>query len=275
MEQDRTEELIAGYAIGYLDDEEIAEAEYLLKTDPNARALLAELEEVTAGLTLSVDPVELPAGSLNRLRTKAGVMDQPINPSADQPGSMVERPQTTAPQALSSEKVVSFEARSRRNAFRSGSMLAYAAVLALFIVTGLTTFLWLNTRNELQQAQQSNQELASVISSPNLKVTDLKPLADSVNGTMRLYSDPATNKAYLVTYNLSQLPSDKEYEAWLITGDNQAHKAGLLGSGGSQVYELDTNQKIDQYKLVAVTIEKAGGVEKSDQKPILAGTIPV
>src|SRR4051794_27804674 len=80
MDNETIQELIAGYAIGALDEAEIAQAEKLLLTNEQARELLAEFEAVTTGLALSVEPVEMPAGSLERLREKAGISSA-INPA--------------------------------------------------------------------------------------------------------------------------------------------------------------------------------------------------
>src|SRR5690348_11154039 len=85
IDNEKIQELIAGYAVGALDDTENSQAEQLLQTSEEARQLLAEFQEVTAGLALSVDPVELPAGSLDRLRQKAGfaaaVTNPPVQPA--------------------------------------------------------------------------------------------------------------------------------------------------------------------------------------------------
>src|SRR5690242_11463762 len=82
MDQDRVRELLAGYALNSLEEDEYAEVQLILENDPQARVLLAEFEELTAGLALTAPPVDLPAGSLNRLRLKAGVA---ADPPATQP----------------------------------------------------------------------------------------------------------------------------------------------------------------------------------------------
>jgi anti-sigma-K factor RskA len=150
----------------------------------------------------------------------------------------------------------------------------------LFVTTAVFGLLWLNTNSRLDQAEQARQGLAGILSAPGLKVADLKATstANATEGNLRLYADPTSNKVYLVAQNLTGLPADKEYEAWLITGDNQAHRAGLLGSGvnnGAAIFTLTASAPVDQYKLVALTIEKKGGVDKSTQQPVLVGAIPV
>jgi anti-sigma-K factor RskA len=278
MDSDTIQELIAGYAVGALDEAETLEAEKLLETNAEARELLAEFEAVTAGLALSVEPVALPAGSLERLRQKAGVDLSPgQNPPANEPHPRLQSIEGGQAGLSQNNKA----SRSGRNTFwRASTFGAYAAALVLFITTAVFGLLWLNTNSRLDQAEQTRQGLAGILSAPGLKVADLKATSASTatDGNLRLYADPASNKVYLVARNLTDLPSDKEYEAWLITADNQAHPAGLLGSGVNNeaaIFTLTASVPVNQYKLVALTIEKKGGVDKPTQQPVLAGTIPV
>jgi anti-sigma-K factor RskA len=278
MDSDTIQELIAGYAVGALDEAEILEAERLLQTHVEARELLAEFEAVTAGLALSVEPVEMPAGSLERLRQKAGVdLSTGQTPPTNEPRlrlHSMEGGQAGLAQNTNLPK-------SGRNTYwRASTFGAYAAALVLFITTAVFGLLWLNTNSRLDQAEQARQGLAGILSAPGLKVADLKATtsATATDGNLRLYADPASNEVYLVARNLTDLPSDKEYQAWLITGDNQPHPAGLLGSGvnnDAAIFALTATVPLDQYKQVALTIEKKGGASTPTLPPVLAGTIPV
>ena len=75
METDETQQLIIDFALGTLDIDKQLYVQHLLQTDPQAQALLAELTTVFDTLNLSVEPVELPSGSLQRLRHKANASD--------------------------------------------------------------------------------------------------------------------------------------------------------------------------------------------------------
>ncbi len=253
-ERDKLQDLMAGYALDSLDEAERAEAEQLIKTNPQARKWLDEFQFVTNGLALSVKPVELPAGSLNRLRQKAGIASPASN-------------------------IVDFKPRpaaaTRPRPVRSFG-LAWAAALVLFITSAVFGTLWVNTTQDLTQAQTNNRNLASLLVSPSLKVSDLQSTGPVTGGSWRVYSDPSNPKAYLVAQNMATLPADKEYEAWFITADSRADKAGLLGTGatvGPTVFALNSGTAVNQYNRVAITIEKKGGVDKTDQKPILLGNL--
>ncbi len=115
-----------------------------------------------------------------------------------------------------------------------------------------------------------------MLASSSMQVTALKPASAPVGGSLMLYTDSANDRAYLVSNNLTGLPGDKEYEAWLVTDDNRVLKAGMLGAGGNEspsVHDLIVQEPVNRFKLVVITVEKKGGVEKSEQQPVLIGTI--
>lgn len=266
IDNEKIQELIAGYSVGALDETENAQVEELLQTSEEARQLLAEFQEVTAGLALSVDPVELPDGSLERLRQKAGfaaaVTNQLVQPAPPRP--------LTAP--------IPIQGRTARKTFWTTSTLAaMAAALVLFVTTAVFAVLWLNTNSKLDQAEQNRQALAAILAAPQLKTAVLQPTDSTAEGKVRVYADPATNKVYMVAQDMTALSGDKEYEAWLITADNQPHAAGLMGngvnSGSGVVFELKATVPVDQYKTVALTVEKKGGSPTPTSPPVMAGSI--
>ena len=276
MDNDTIQELIAGYAIGALDEAELVQVQDLLQTNEQARELLAEFEAVTIGLALSVEPVEMPSGSLERLRQKAGV-DLASKPA---PQHTEARPRLVSMEGGQSgpDHKDNYSTLPKKSYWQTKSLLAYAAAMVLFVTTAVFGLLWVNTNNKLDATEQDRVAFASILAAPGLKVADLKATGSSADGSVRLYADPSTNKVYMVAQNLTTLPSDKEYEAWLITADSQSHQAGLLGTGvnkGAGVFELTATVPISQYKQVALTIEKKGGASTPTLPPVLAGTMPI
>jgi anti-sigma-K factor RskA len=65
---------------------------------------------------------------------------------------------------------------------------------------------------------------------------------------------------------LDEAPDGKTYEAWVIEGD-EAVAAGLF-SGGDERTVVPLAVPVPEGAIVAVTVEKAGGVEQSTQDPI-------
>ncbi len=266
IDNEKIQELIAGYAVGALDESENAQVEQLLRTSEEARQLLAEFQEVTAGLALSVDPVELPTGSLERLRLKAGFDATGVS---TQPAPSTLRP-LNAPTPIQTKA-------ARKSFWTTSTLAALAAALVLFVTTTVFAALWLNANNKLDQSEQNRQALAAILAAPQLKTAVLQPTGSNSDGKVRLYADPATNKVYLVAQDMTALPGDKEYEAWLITADKQPHPAGLMGSGvntaNGVVFELSPAAPVDQYKQVALTIEKKGGSPTPTLPLVMAGSI--
>ncbi len=286
MDRDEMQDLMAGYALGILETDEQDQARRLIETDPEARTLLAEFEYVTQGLAMSVEPVEMPAGSLERLRQKAGITaPTPAQVASDTPAPLrLVQPHPTETSAVPARADRQPEAGKIvpiRRSFWSGGRgvgLSYAAALVLFITTAVFGVLFLNTQSKVSDAERTQREFASVLAAPGLKVTELKSTAGTVAGSTRVYTDPATGRAYLVAQNLNALPDDKVYEAWFINANNQPVKAGLLGTGrGSDkepiVYALDTRGNLQNSKVVAITIEKQGGSDTPSLPPVLAGQL--
>jgi anti-sigma-K factor RskA len=246
------EDLIIGYSLNNLTAEQRAQAERLLESDPRARDLLAEWQHTAGNLALLVEPQPLPAGSLNRLRQKAGVpliLERPTGQSAPPP--------------------IPLQTRQKSN--NRQTWAAIAAAVVFFLISAVLLVLLLNANGQLNR----NQEIVALLASPDLSVVELQANESNVSGTVRYYADTRRDKAYLVVQNLNALPGDKEYEAWFLTPDSKAQKAALLGSGGSNyaVFELDTKGNLDQFSVVAITIERKGGVDQPTQNPILVAEV--
>jgi len=145
----------------------------------------------------------------------------------------------------------------------------------LALATLATGWLWLDARSQQAMLANRNQELTALLATPNLRLTELKPANGETQATLRLYSDPTTDKAYLVAQNLASLPADKEYEVWFVTSNSQSHMAGLLGTGGNRpaIFTLVTNGQLPNYQKAAITIERQHGVEKPTTTPVLTGTM--
>ena len=67
---------------------------------------------------------------------------------------------------------------------------------------------------------------------------------------------------------LSAAPSGKTYEAWVIPAGGVPRPAGLFPGGGSTTLHLSGT--VPRKAVVAVTVERAGGVNAPTQKPIFS-----
>jgi anti-sigma factor RsiW len=77
----------------------------------------------------------------------------------------------------------------------------------------------------------------------------------------------AGGKGALVVSNLASAPAGKTYEAWVIK-DGKAAPAGTFG-GGEATIVIRLTRALPTGAIVAVTIERAGGVEQPTRKPII------
>lgn len=265
QEHDRIHELIIGLALKILDEKEELEAQRLLESDPAARTLYNEMLQTVDLLAYEAEPASLADGSLGRLRQKAGFA-APVRLT-------VEFAENHAGRFRSIRQAQTPDLPTRRSpTIFQRPVLAYAAALVFAVTAGLFGILWATGAG---RSVSYEQELSTLLAAPNLKITELKAADPKMQGSVRVYADPATNKVYLVTQNLANLPVDKVYEAWVITTRDEPLNAGLVGSGGNNttVYRLDARGNLDNVKLVAITIEKSGGVDKPSQQPIMVGQL--
>jgi anti-sigma-K factor RskA len=75
------------------------------------------------------------------------------------------------------------------------------------------------------------------------------------------------NKAALVLSNLAAAPPGKTYEAWVIKGKSVS-PAGVF-PGGSPTIVLRLSHAVPAGAVIAVTVERAGGVDQPTAKPFI------
>jgi anti-sigma-K factor RskA len=75
------------------------------------------------------------------------------------------------------------------------------------------------------------------------------------------------NEATLVVKDLAPAPAGKTYEAWVIQDDKPV-PAGTFVGGGQVAFPL--TRKVPEGAIVAVTLERAGGVDQPTTDPVFA-----
>jgi anti-sigma-K factor RskA len=78
----------------------------------------------------------------------------------------------------------------------------------------------------------------------------------------------ANGQATVRFTGLEAAPSGKTYELWVIPKGQSPQRAGLFHGGASTTIQLEGN--VPQNAVVAVTIERAGGVRAPTTTPILS-----
>jgi anti-sigma-K factor RskA len=85
-------------------------------------------------------------------------------------------------------------------------------------------------------------------------------------GRGRLVVAPG-GQAVMVVDGLAAAPSGKTYEVWVIRGTTP-RRAGLFAGGGRSVVAVDGT--VPQDAVVAVTLERSGGVDAPTTTPLVA-----
>jgi anti-sigma-K factor RskA len=83
----------------------------------------------------------------------------------------------------------------------------------------------------------------------------------------------ADGRATLIVADLGPAPSDKTYEAWVIE-DGKATAAGLFKGGGDPT-AVRLTRPVRDGAVVAVTLERAGGVDQPQGDPLFTTREPL
>lgn len=226
--------LTAGYALDALDAEERRTYEAHLADCERCKIELASFWSVAEGLAVGASgPV----------------------PSSDLRGRILDAARAEPP------VVVPFEPRRRR---RLVPVLSGAAAVAAAVAIGLG--IWASSlSNDLDRtraAQAREREAAAIVADPSAQTVALQ------KGTGRLVVAP-DGRAALALSGLDPAPAGKAYEVWVIAGSNPAEPSGLFpGHEGAELVMVD--RMVGKGDVVAVTVEKAGGVKRPTQNPIVA-----
>jgi anti-sigma-K factor RskA len=275
---DEIQSLLAGYALGILDEQEKKLVEEHLPGCPTCQSDLAPLQSVSDDLAFSIEPAPLPVGHLERFRAKARAGIEPETTTTAQPDSAPVQPVSGESEFEQARRRREQQRQGqKRGGWLSGWRVASAAAVAMFAIAALFGYLLLDTNSRLNSQEANARALAQLLTSPNLKVTELQPTNTGQKSTARLLSDSATNQALLVSQDLEALPSDKAYQVWLIGTDGKPQSAAVFArTDKSQpaVVALAPPGQVNQYKVVAITVEKSGGSNTGPTtQPFTAGQI--
>jgi anti-sigma-K factor RskA len=229
-------ELTAGYALDALDAEERRAYEAHLAGCEHCQQELESFWETTAALAVAASGPE-PSAAL-RDRILADVRAEPP------------------------QNVIPFEPRRRRTAPVLGAVAAIAAVVALAF--GLWGSSLSSDLDETRAALERQQETAQILADPDAQSVALQA------GSGRLVVD-ADGQAVLVLDDVAAAPAGKTYEMWIVPGGDigAANPAGIFAGGdGTAIERVDGT--VEPGDIVAVTIEKAGGVDAPTTDPIAA-----
>lgn len=236
------EELLGAYALDAVDDDERRLVEGYLATNPRARAEVQQHREVATMLAFTGAPA--PPGLWDRIA--ASIEGQP-----PQPGPELARVLPMAP-------------RRRRSLW----VLAGGIAAAPAAVIGLLAAGYVDRGRQIDDLQTATATIDRVfeeaLKDPAVRVLDLRSADGSVGARAAIKPD---GTGFLAAQDLPELQG-QDYQLWGVIGDNVI-SLGVLGSRP----EVSTFTVAGDLKALAITKERPGGVEKTDQTPELQGEL--
>ena len=148
---------------------------------------------------------------------------------------------------------------------RSRVRLALATSAAVLLGIGVAALgawtVWPDGDEAVETAQPSGAaDALQLISQPGARSLPV----EGSKGTMVLVVAPS-GEAVLVISGLTAAPAGKEYQAWVVTG-GKPKSAGLFKGGATRLV-VPLNRRVPKGAVVAVTLERAGGVPAPTQTP--------
>jgi anti-sigma-K factor RskA len=209
------ESLLAGYVLGNLTPEEVAQVKQLLETDPSVAAEVDRLQATLALLPLSLPTVEFPPD-----RLEAKILQAAQNHSSDLPGL---RPMRTPRWSIALGSIAALAiAAFGFQTYQLQQKLAAAQSENLQLQQALTT-----AQASLDQLRQSDsqtmrqqlsqyQQAVNLLGEANSRFLTLKGTRPQSASSGSLVISPKSNAALLVLRNVESLPPGKTYRMWAI-----------------------------------------------------------
>ena len=125
----------------------------------------------------------------------------------------------------------------------------------------------------LLTAQVSTLEAtARVLTAPATRSVSLAGQGEATAARARAFLSPDTHTLILYAYDLPELPAERTYQAWVISGKTPV-SAGVFAPepGGTARHEFSGVAGLEAPVTVAVTIEPQGGLPQPSGPIVLAG----
>jgi anti-sigma-K factor RskA len=230
MEQQRIHELSAAYALHALASDEERVFEDHLAHCEECRGHVSAFQETAALMAYDVQAPAPPVALKERILAETRAQGP---------------------------NIVSLAERRRWLFPATAGIAAAAAVTALAF--GIWAFSLSSNLADERSANDRSEQVVSVLAQSDTKRIPL----DGADGALVV---DASGQGWLVLFGLEAAPSDKTYEAWIVEGG--ATRAAGLFHGGESRTVVRLVQKVPEGALVAVTLERAGGVARPQNKPV-------
>jgi anti-sigma-K factor RskA len=251
--------LAAGYALGSLTPDELAEYETYLAGSADARSQAAGFASAAAALENDTPEVE-PSAEL-----KARLMAQiAVTPQYARAETADARPVHDAAPARDAGPA---QERARARWFqRPGVVLAAAAAAAVLFVGGGAIGIAIGNGTSSVQEQATTFAQISAASDAQRATSGV-----AGGGTATLIWSKQLGKSAVVVDGLKQPPSGKTYQLWYISGST-ATSAGLLHAGPDANTWQVLDGRLHSGDVIGMTIEPSGGSKAPTTTPIVTIT---
>ncbi|SMO77462.1 anti-sigma factor [Fodinibius sediminis] len=275
---EKFEELCAGYVLNALDEDERKEFEEMLaEATEEQRKLYRDLWSTAHQLAFTVEEHEPPESLKKRLMDRIQMRGQ----------------EDEAKEASSVASAVGeTEIEEDERSFSWASFSA-AAAFALLIVSLSLLFYSFNLSSqinnkesviadqevkitELEDELQRKEEMLAILESRDVDMVLMSGLEINPNGFGKVIWDTENQQALLQVSNLPPIPTDKDYQLWLIR-NNEPVSAGVFAVNDSS----DTFFKIEEMvqadsqsaNAFAITMEPKGGMPQPTGDMYLLGNM--
>ncbi len=235
--------LTGAYAVDALTGDELDDFEQHLKQCPSCAEEVSGLQETAARLGLAAAIAPPPS-------MRAQVLDA-TNRVRQLPPSGV--------------RLITADGRRRRRRLsrRLPRPIAVAAMAAAIIVLAV---LQVGTRHQLQQAQSTNQTIASVLSASDARI---QLGSSTVGGTVTAVISKHDREAVITASGMPTPGDARVYQLWVMRGTS-ARSVGLLPGSSARATAPVLADDVQPGDQLAITIEPAGGTRQPTTNPIVA-----
>lgn len=265
MNSDEIKDSIAAYCLGVLDPEEKKIiAEQIASGDPEILRIYNEMMQVTSAL-----PYEAPAKKTpRRLKTSILAAIEPENKPATQHVYLQKK--TPLWNKLSMPFSVA-------TVVALALIIMYSAILNSEIKTlrsqiSIGQELMTKLRNQLAVQRQ----ILNIVQFSELRIIKVAGTETSPTSKGKIYWDTEQNKAVFYAYDLPELPSDKDYQLWMIRSDYpDPVDAGIftVDENGFGTITLDVISDSQNLSAFAVSVEPKGGMLQPTSALYLIGGV--
>ena len=278
MDNEKLQELAAAYSLGMLEDDEREVFENLIKSgDPDAIAQLKAMQEVVTVLPMAAEPVAPPAFLKSKIMAEI---------EAEAIPEIAETPATSYREDSRFETIVVEQLREMAAFWRRLTWGVAIASLVIIVGVGIYSIKlkqdvqYLEKQveiggsliNNLETELKRKNEFLTIVQDASVKVFALNGLEAAPKASATVFLSADEKKAVFSAQNLGDLATGKDYQLWMLKG-NQPVDAGLLtAENGHFVATFAVDFSLDELSAFAVTVEPKGGVPQPTGTMVLLGT---